>query len=85
MLHYFSVTYICRDKEDYSSSFLIDPCLRRSIMEKYIKAAAAIIGIGALGYIGYRVATKQTVVRVRISAQSSTGPDAQPRKAEASE
>ncbi len=54
-------------------------------MEKYIKAAAAIIGIGALGYIGYRVATKQTVVRVRTSAQSSTGPDAQPRKAEASE
>lgn len=38
-------------------------------MEKYIKAAAAVISIGALGYLGYRVATKQTNVSVRINTQ----------------
>lgn len=54
-------------------------------MEKYIKAAAAIIGIGALGYVGYRVATKQTVVRVRTSVQQSTEPNTQPCEAQASE
>lgn len=48
-------------------------------MEKYIKAAAAIIGIGALGYVGYRVITKQPVVRVRTSVQPTTQPDTQER------
>lgn len=43
-------------------------------MEKYIKAAAAIIGIGALGYVGYRVIAKQPVVRVRTSVQLTTQP-----------
>lgn len=54
-------------------------------MEKYIKAAAAIIGIGALGYVGYRVVARQPMVRVRTSVQLSTGPDTQVRAAETSE
>lgn len=43
-------------------------------MEKYIKAAAAVISIGALGYLGYRVVTKQPEVRVRTSIRLSTEP-----------